>query len=76
MKERGGNEQREEREIWSRASSTLHSCHVLAQFIASLSAASTLMQTAQKLGTSTGLKSDTECPAGTLLLLALLLYTT
>lgn len=51
MKERGKNMNKEKKgKYGTEQSSTLHSCHVLAHFIAFLSAAPTLMQAAQKSG--------------------------
>lgn len=80
MKERGKkDEQREEREIWNRAifyssfmscSGTLHSFPLCSPHI---DADSTEIRC---LGTSTGVKSDTECPAAILILPVLLFYTT
>lgn len=51
MKKRGKKMNKEKKgKYGTEQSSTLHSCHVLAHFIAFLSAAPTLMQAAQKSG--------------------------
>lgn len=51
MKEREKNMNKEKKgKYGTEQSSTLHSCHVLAHFIAFLCAAPTWMQTAQKSG--------------------------